>query len=193
MISFGKSLDRNTIQDERFFTYLLLNRLINYNQKKKGDFEMLSIENDLNYHHWANVRLLEHINQLESEVFFKEVKSIFPSLAVVFEHIYQVDSLWINRMIGEHAPQFEEVKFSNPFMAIQYFEKNHQKLIELGTKEGIISYQNTKGEMYQNDIQQILSHLMNHGTYHRGNASAMLHQMREKSISTDYIYFLRMK
>ncbi|MEC5258611.1 DinB family protein [Bacillus amyloliquefaciens] len=30
---------------------------------------------------------------------------------------------------------------------------------------------------------------MNHGTYHRGNISAMLHQMGYKGVPTDYIFF----
>ncbi|NHM32597.1 DinB family protein [Neobacillus terrae] len=33
--------------------------------------------------------------------------------------------------------------------------------------------------------------MANHGTYHRGNITAMLWSLGHKSTSTDYIYFLR--
>ncbi|WP_462411563.1 DinB family protein [Neobacillus sp. Marseille-QA0830] len=150
-----------------------------------------TFETEINYHQWANVRLLEHINQLNNDVFTKEVKSIFPSVADTFEHIYKVDTIWLKRMAGEESPDFEEVTFETPLQAISYFEINQELFKQLGTKEGAFVYKNTKGEVFQNEIQEILRHLVNHGTYHRGNVSAMLHQMGEKSISNDYIVFLR--
>lgn len=54
-----------------------------------------------------------------------------------------------------------------------------------------IIYQNTRKDLFQNDFQDIIQHVMNHGTYHRGNVSAILHQLGQKSVSTDFIYFLR--
>ncbi|MFH0068201.1 DinB family protein [Peribacillus sp. NPDC056705] len=30
---------------------------------------------------------------------------------------------------------------------------------------------------------------MNHGTYHRGNVSAMLHQQGERDAPTDYVFY----
>lgn len=151
----------------------------------------INIETEINYHYWANVRLLEHINQLKSEVFSKEVKSIFPSLAAIFEHIYKVDTLWLKRMLGEGNPDFEEVKFASPLVAIEHFESNLTLFKQICSKEGSIVYKNTRGEIFQNDIYEILRHIVNHGTYHRGNVSAVLHQIGEKSISNDFIIFLR--
>jgi len=147
-------------------------------------------ENELRYHHWANVRLLKHISHLDSEVFIKNVKSVFPSLSAVFEHIYNVDQLWIQRMLGTNDIS-QGIKFETPLIAVQCFERNFQQLIEIRTKGGMVYYQNSKGEPFQNKIEEILRHLINHGTYHRGNVSAILHQLGEKSISTDYIFFLR--
>lgn len=147
-------------------------------------------EKELRYHHWANERLLNHLAALGGEIFLKNVTSVFPSLAAVFEHIYTVDRTWIQRMIGDNGT-IEEVKFETPAMAIPYFENNMQQLLELRKREDIVSYQNSKGEEFQNGVQEILRHLLNHGTYHRGNVSAILHQLGEKSISTDYIFYLR--
>ncbi|MCM3569271.1 DinB family protein [Neobacillus mesonae] len=151
----------------------------------------MSIDTEIAYHHWANVRLLEHISRLKKDIFMKEVKSIFPSLAAAFEHIYKVDALWLKRILGEKQPDFEEVTFETPIDAIKHFESNLVLFKQLSSKKEIIVYKNTKGEIFRNDSQEIFRHLVNHGTYHRGNVSAMLHQLGEKSVSNDYIIFLR--
>jgi uncharacterized damage-inducible protein DinB len=35
-----------------------------------------------------------------------------------------------------------------------------------------------------------MQHVVNHGTYHRGNITAMLRQLGSKGISTDFIFYL---
>jgi uncharacterized damage-inducible protein DinB len=159
----------------------------------KGGIKVMlsSIESKLNYHHWATMRLLNYINELNDDFFLKEVKSIFPSLAAIFEHIYQIDLMWAKRMLGEEQSVMENIKFGSPKVAIQFFEKIFQEYKLLGFKEGMITYKNTKGEEFQNSFHEIIEHVTNHGTYHRGTVSAVLHQLGEKSVSTDYIFFLR--
>lgn len=104
--------------------------------------------------------------------------------------IFKVDTLWLKRILGEEKPDFEEIKFETPLVAIESFERHLILFEQISSKKGSIVYKNTNGEIFQNEIQQILRHIVNHGTYHRGNASAMLHQLGEKSISNDYIVFL---
>ncbi len=36
----------------------------------------------------------------------------------------------------------------------------------------------------------ILNHVVNHGTYHRGNVTAMLRQQGYAGVATDYLFFL---
>ncbi|QGH35649.1 hypothetical protein GI584_17035 [Gracilibacillus salitolerans] len=38
-------------------------------------------------------------------------------------------------------------------------------------------------------LVDLVHHVVNHGTYHRGNISAMLHQQGERGVPTDYVYF----
>lgn len=45
-------------------------------------------------------------------------------------------------------------------------------------------------EKKQLRIADVVDHLVNHGTYHRGHISAMLRQMGHKGVSTDYVLYL---
>jgi uncharacterized damage-inducible protein DinB len=151
----------------------------------------LSMEKKLEYHHWANMKLLNHINSLGEGIFRKEVRSVFPSIAAIFEHVFQVDVLWLNRILGGNSLMFDDLKFEIPLMAIHYFEELHQQYKRLNSATEIITYKNSKGIEFQNRVGEIVDHLMNHGTYHRGNVTAVLHQLGEVSVSTDLILLLR--
>lgn len=39
-------------------------------------------------------------------------------------------------------------------------------------------------------IAEMIQHIVNHGTYHRGNITAMIHQLGHTSINMDYPRFL---
>ncbi|MEK3724277.1 DinB family protein [Paenibacillus sp. FSL H8-0034] len=39
-------------------------------------------------------------------------------------------------------------------------------------------------------LVELVQHVVNHGTYHRGNITAMLRQLGHKGVPTDYIFYL---
>ncbi|MBP1966778.1 DinB family protein [Paenibacillus aceris] len=39
-------------------------------------------------------------------------------------------------------------------------------------------------------INELVQHIMNHGTYHRGNISSMLRQLGHAGASSDYVFYL---
>ncbi|HMV41399.1 MAG TPA: DinB family protein [Leptospiraceae bacterium] len=68
------------------------------------------------------------------------------------------------------------------------FLKDNQ--IEIISRRNV-KYQTTKGDLFENSIIDILHHIINHGSYHRGQISIFL---REKDIAppnSDYIMYVR--
>jgi uncharacterized damage-inducible protein DinB len=56
----------------------------------------------------------------------------------------------------------------------------------------VFTYQNLKGEQFTQPIFQMLIHVFNHGTYHRGQMVTMLRQLGvEKIPATDFIVWSR--
>jgi uncharacterized damage-inducible protein DinB len=47
------------------------------------------------------------------------------------------------------------------------------------------------GDTYTNSVQEILFHIINHSTYHRGQIMAQLRESGLEAISTDYIFYKR--
>lgn len=55
-----------------------------------------------------------------------------------------------------------------------------------------ISYKNLKGESFENEVEPLSYHLVNHGTYHRGQVTTMLRELGVTHLaSTDIIFYLR--
>jgi uncharacterized damage-inducible protein DinB len=145
------------------------------------------------YHVWANRKLLRHLKTVP-HAFTAPVSGPFPTIARTFGHIYDVDVNWFSRMKGGSPASFGETSFAHPDEAIDALDRLHREVREfLAGQDGshIVRYRNTKGEEFENTLSEMLLHMVNHGTYHRGNVTAMLYQHGCKSCSTDLIFFLR--
>jgi uncharacterized damage-inducible protein DinB len=57
--------------------------------------------------------------------------------------------------------------------------------------ERVIKYRNTEGVAFEGPLWPMLQHVVNHGSYHRGQIATLLRQLGSKAISTDLIAFHR--
>ncbi|MCY7816846.1 DinB family protein [Bacillus haynesii] len=156
----------------------------------------------LDYHNWANQRVLSHLKSLPEELFTREIKSVFQSVSEVVTHMCVADALWLKIISGAAYEEAKEtgmrlkeglkgkkiVDFVSTFhdTALQYeaFFEN------LEDPDGEITIAHPIFGEIKTPISEILHHVVNHGTYHRGNISAMLRQMGEAGVPTDYVYYL---
>jgi uncharacterized damage-inducible protein DinB len=54
-----------------------------------------------------------------------------------------------------------------------------------------ISFANSSGEEFQSTIYDILTHVFNHGTYHRSQINMRLRQTGAEPVAIDYIVYAR--
>jgi uncharacterized damage-inducible protein DinB len=134
-----------------------------------------------------------HFNQKLSEVFVEKHDMISEKSVRLFSHILNAHHIWNSRITGKqntfsvwdiHAvEQFREIddkNFNETVPALNYVDFN-----------GIISYKTTKGQVFENKISDILFHIINHSTYHRGQIAADFRQNGTEPLSTDYIFYKR--
>lgn len=154
------------------------------------------------YHKWANDRVFDHLKSLPAQVYDNEIKSVFSSIQVVLGHIYQTDGMWLSVMSGDEFSQtlniikklkekstginLSEMRLLYEDMNKQYFDflENHDDL----DKKLTISH--PKYGDLDTSVTDMTKHIVNHGTYHRGNITAMLRQQEQKGVPTDYIFYL---
>lgn len=154
------------------------------------------------YHNWANNRIFEHLKELPGEVYNQQIKSVFSSLQEVLTHMYQADGMWLSVMSGDDFSRtmgiIKQQKKKSAGQNLEGMEKlyeemsdkynvfldNHNDLDELMTIE------HPKYGNLETSVTQQVMHVVNHGTYHRGNITAMLRQQGHAGVSTDYIFYL---
>lgn len=65
------------------------------------------------------------------------------------------------------------------------------KVLETADLGKVIDYKNSKGDAFSNTVQDILFHVVNHTTHHRGQIVSDFRQSGIAPLVTDYIFFKR--
>ncbi len=112
-------------------------------------------------------------------------------------HIVNAEKIWFERIQtgSMKTMPWEEYPLSSLYSRMHAIHEEIMSWLRDRSDEelakGIAQYTTTQGEAFQTPWIQILAHVVNHSTHHRGQVVA---RMREQGIappSTDYIFFLR--
>jgi uncharacterized damage-inducible protein DinB len=153
------------------------------------------------YHVWANQQVFRHLKQLPDKVYNENVKSVFSSISDVMIHLYATDITWLETMKGssfqDTVREVEQRKSKASGASIDDLETFYDALSmefysffeERKDLECSIITEHPKYGRIEFILADLVHHVVNHGTYHRGNVTAMLRQQGERGVPTDYIYF----
>lgn len=149
---------------------------------------------------WANDRICTWIKKAEPKV-DEELKSSFPSIRKTLYHLWDAQFIWLARLNGESPNTWPSHSFKGSLdEAIEGLRQNSVEFItyleKLKTEEyqRQVEFKAIDGTSYFNSVEEIIMHVMNHGTYHRGQLITMLRLVGFTAVeSTDYIRYLRMK
>ncbi|TCD21040.1 damage-inducible protein DinB [Pedobacter psychrodurus] len=141
-------------------------------------------EEIINYTELADQRIIE---------IFKIATIEMPDAERLFSHVLNAQHIWAQRISGKkplygvwdlHAKEkFESIAADN-FKSIREALKNT-------ALDKRILYTTTQGVQYENRLDEILFHLFNHSTYHRGQVVTLLKKEGFTPPVTDYIMLKR--
>lgn len=147
---------------------------------------------------WANHRALDAASALAPEQFTKPLGSSFSSVRDTLAHICGAEWIWMERFQGRSpsslpaTTQFADVASLRAHWTEQ--EKhllNFVRGLKQSNLDAVMEYKTLKFGAYRNPLWQSLQHLVNHGTYHRGQVTTMLRQLDAQPVLTDLIHFYR--
>lgn len=153
------------------------------------------------YNAWANGLLLELIQQLPEKQLTADVPSSFNSLQGTLLHMWDAESIWWQRMKLQERIHRPSDEFSGGIKEIvSSLQAQDRQWAEwvAGAQEHMYGheffYYNFQGERFKQPVYQVLLHLFNHNTYHRGQLVNMLRQLGiEKIPQTDFVVWSRKK
>jgi len=154
------------------------------------------------YHVWANDRVFDHLERLPEGVFHAEVTSVFPSVADTFGHMYKFERLYMSVLAGiPNADIFPNIpgwtaeaqgrtveEMRRLFAGAT--EQFRDLLRRTPDPDKAMTIEHPTYGRLDTRFSDILRHVVNHGTYHRGNITAMLRQQGQAGVPTDYMFYL---
>lgn len=141
------------------------------------------------YNDWANQRMLIALEEAESDDY---------QLLLLFSHLLSAQIVWFNRLKDlptSPFPLWQKYKLRELRSMTEESTSNWLNYIRLSNDsfEEMIFYKDTKDQKQESTLRQILTHVINHSTYHRAQ---MVDIMKKQSIQpppTDYILWCRQR
>lgn len=150
------------------------------------------------YNCWANQKVRGCIDTLTDTQFKQDTGYAFHSLHGQTVHVMSAEWVWLARLKG-YAPtsMFKNEAFPTWQAVRARWEEIEEEFRDFLTSLDearlgeTFQYATTAGVPYQNRYGEILLHVINHGTDHRAQMLAMLHQLGAPTVEQDIIFYLR--
>jgi uncharacterized damage-inducible protein DinB len=150
------------------------------------------------YTEWANERMLAAIAGLSDEQYTRPIVSSYSSIRDTLAHIAGAEWIWMQRCRGnnptaqpEWAAEAPLSRLSENMRAVAAERRAYLDALHEGQLDDPLSYRNLKGEPFTQRLADVLFHVANHSTYHRGQLTTMIRQAGAVPPSTDLIVFHR--
>lgn len=152
------------------------------------------------YNVWANHKLMYCIQQQEENMWYQQKPSSFDSLYKTILHMWDAESAWWQRVklheriiipsvnfepslkdacngLSQQSMQWEEWIKAASDMALQH----------------VFQYNNSRKEQFKQPVNEVILHVFNHATFHRGQLITMLRQLGVTTAlpQTDFSYWCR--
>ena len=153
----------------------------------------------LDYHYWARDRVLDAASALPPEQFTRDLGSSFKSVRETLVHTYSAEWAWCSRWHGTSPTAPLPLDLFPDVAAIrQHWTANESKVREFvnGLDPGgitrVIEYKLMNGQPGASALWQMVQHVVNHASYHRGQVTTMLRQLgAQPAKSMDMVAFYR--
>jgi uncharacterized damage-inducible protein DinB len=134
-----------------------------------------------------------HFNQQLATVFTEQSALTSEKSIKLFNHMLNAHRIWNSRIIEDQNPfgvwdmhpihELKDIDHINYISSI--------RILDQSDLNSSIKYTTSKGDTYTNSVRDILFHVINHSTYHRGQIAAEFRQNGIEPVVTDYIFYKR--
>lgn len=152
----------------------------------------------LGFHYWARDRVMIAAGSLGAEQYARPMGNSFASVRDTLNHLYQAEWIWYSRWNGVSPTAFPEIDLADlDTLRERWLElegKVRDYLDEAGEAglQRIIPYRLMSGKESASPLWQMVAHVVNHATYHRGQVTTLLRQLgAAPPPSTDMITYFR--
>ena len=136
------------------------------------------------YHHYMNQKLVDQLIENEAAISDRSIP--------LFSHMINAHHIWNARILQTQSVGVNDIRSlpENKEMDKQNV-LNSLKIVNGPDLDRVITYRTSRGDELRNSIRDILFHIANHHTHHRGQIISDLRLNGIAPIVTDYIFYKR--
>ncbi len=157
---------------------------------------LASLQDLYEYNYWARDQQLAVCRTLTEEDLGRPLGGSFGSVRDTLKHLLGAEYLWLERFNGR-SPR--AIPWLGEALTLEAVRSRWDE-VERGMRACIagldterlaapLTYQNLKGETWTYPLWQVLLHLANHGTYHRGQVTMALRLLGAHPPAIDFLVF----
>lgn len=147
---------------------------------------------------WADRRSLAAAAALTAEQFTKPMGNSFSSVRDTLAHIYGAEWIWLERFQGRSPASLPDTtQYPDAATLAERWGELEPRLLQFVRQltqidlDRVFEYKTLKFGVYSNPLWQSMQHVVNHGTYHRGQVTTLLRQLGAQPVLTDLMHFYR--
>lgn len=163
--------------------------------------QITDIQNLYAFNSWANAKMLEAVRPLTADEYARDLRSSHGGVHGTMVHMMGAEEIWLKRWQGESPAQFYSPADFPTFDAVlERWSAIDRSLVAFARSlaaeaqiHAAVAYKDLKGNPYSQPLWQLMQHLVNHSTYHRGQVVTMLRQLGAKAVGTDLVAYYRLQ
>ena len=153
----------------------------------------------LDYHYWARDRAFEALEPLTPEQYNRDLGSSFKSVRETLTHVYAAEWAWYRRWQGDSPTALLTADRFPDRLSLRTAWTDHEGkmrafvdgLDDAGVNR-VLEFKLLSGHAGASPIWQMVQHVVNHASFHRGQLTTMLRQLgAQPAKSMDMIAFYR--
>jgi len=150
------------------------------------------------YSVWANALMFAAADGLPGAQLDQSIASSFPSVRRTLAHIVSGEWIWLRRWLGENPTAMP------PWVANGSLRELEDQLASVEVErdaflatlsdsdlERMVSYRALSGDAFTQQLGDLMRHVVNHSTYHRGQVATLLRHLGVAPPGTDLTVYLR--
>lgn len=149
------------------------------------------------YNRWANHRILATAAGLSAEALGRDLRVSYGSVLGTARHLAWAEWLWLGRwLVGQPTVSpnpLDAADLSDLLTRLNALEQAQRTFFQGLTAADCvraISYDNPPGTTLTYTLGEMIQHVVNHSTYHRGQIVGLLRQLGATPPPTDYLVYI---
>jgi uncharacterized damage-inducible protein DinB len=144
------------------------------------------------YNQWANEKILTAIDGMSAEELARPVDAYIGNLEKNLQHILLATRVWLARWTGAVPPSLQDrvtILWPDAYAATHAEFRDVVEPLTDASAGRIVDYKNSQGRPFQMPLDQLITHVVNHGTHHRAETGMLLERIGRSPGDLDYVYY----